>query len=75
MDLFNTEIKAIDPNDGELKYWSGPHIKAISFSDAQRYCNENGLGYCKVIGLLEREDEWLDDNSLKKTYDRNHKNN
>lgn len=52
---FITSIQAIDPRDGELKEWAGPNIKAISFEDAERYCQENGFGYCKVIGVLVTE--------------------
>jgi len=49
---FITSIQAIDPRDGELKEWAGPNISAISFENAERYCQGNGLGYCKVVGLL-----------------------
>lgn len=50
-----TEIKAIDPTDGIIKSWGGPNIPAISFRDAEMYCQMNGLGYCKVIGELIAE--------------------
>lgn len=50
MYLFVTEIKAIDPIDGELKTWAGPKVPGISFNDAEAYCQNNELGYCKVIG-------------------------
>jgi hypothetical protein len=52
MKLFTTTIQAIDPLDGELKLWGGPNVPAISFNDARRYCNENGLGYCTIFGEL-----------------------
>ena len=52
MKLYCTEIKAIDPVDGELKTYGGPRIPAISFQDAEDYCHNNGLGYCRVIGVL-----------------------
>lgn len=55
MSIYTTTIVAIDPNTGELKHYAGPNISAISFSDAQRYCENNGLGYCKVEGLLLAE--------------------
>lgn len=55
MNLYTTEIRAIDPTDGELKTWCGPNIPAISFSDAKAYCQHNGLGYCKVTGKLVTE--------------------
>lgn len=47
---WSTEILAVDPKTGELTSWFGPIITAISLNDAIRYCNENCLGYCKVIG-------------------------
>ena len=52
MKYFSTIIKAIDPLDGELKRFSGPVIPAISFEDAEKYCQVNELGYCKVLGEL-----------------------
>lgn len=55
MDLYTTTIKAIDPKDGELKTWSGQHVPGLSFSDAQNYCDKNGLGFCKVEGKLVAE--------------------
>lgn len=50
--LFTTEIKAIHPESGELVTWQGPNVPGICFNDAQEYCNSNGLGYCKVTGIL-----------------------
>lgn len=50
--LFTTHIQAIDPKTGNMTTWSGPDVPAISFSDAQDYCERNGLGYCKVAGQL-----------------------
>lgn len=57
MRKFTTELRAIDPNDGELKTWQGPDIDAVSFDDARQYCDNNGLGYLKVVGLLVAEVE------------------
>ena len=54
---FTTELRAIDPLDGELKTWCGPYINAISFSDARQYCDNNGLGYLVVTGVLVAEVE------------------
>ena len=48
MNLYTTLIRATDPLDGELKTWMGPYVPGISFSDAESYCQNNGLGYCKV---------------------------
>lgn len=55
MKIWLTEIMAIDPNDGKLKKWCGPDIKAFTPTLAEQYCQQNGLGYCKVIGELVRE--------------------
>jgi hypothetical protein len=50
-----TEIKAIDPIDGEMKKWCGPNVPGISQKDAERYCQINGLGYCNIVGELIAE--------------------
>lgn len=55
MYLFTTSLKAIDPHDGILKNWCGPNVPGISFKDADNYCQENGLGYCKIEGILVAE--------------------
>lgn len=55
MKYFVTEINAICPISGELKRFCGPNIPAISFNMAVNYCQTNGLGYCKVIGVLVAE--------------------
>lgn len=55
MRFFTTELQAIDPADGILKTWQGPHVQAISFDDAKRYCISEGLGYLRVTGILLKE--------------------
>lgn len=55
MKLYVTEIKAIKPSTGELTTYGGPNVPGISFEDAQDYCENNGLGYCKVVGELVSE--------------------
>lgn len=45
-----TKIKAIDPETGELKTWSGPKITAFTFKEAQEICKE--IGYCEIDGLF-----------------------
>jgi hypothetical protein len=57
LNLYTTEIKAIDPLDGELKTWGGPNVPGISFADARWYCDNNGLGYCEIKGQLVCEIE------------------
>lgn len=32
--------------------FAGPEISTKSFSEAEKYCQENRLGYCKVIGKI-----------------------
>jgi hypothetical protein len=58
MKKFTTEIRAIDPNDGELKVWQGPNIEALNWQEAEMYCQNNGLGYCKVVGEFVEEIGW-----------------
>lgn len=55
MNTYTTTIKAICPNDGTIKTYSGPYVKGITFEDAENYCQTNGLGYCKVDGILISE--------------------
>ena len=55
MRFFTTELLAIDPVDGILKTWQGPHVQAISFDDAKQYCNSEGMGYLRVTGILVKE--------------------
>ncbi|GAA4778961.1 hypothetical protein GCM10023231_02010 [Olivibacter ginsenosidimutans] len=50
-----TEIIAMDPDTNELKKWLGPYITAPTWQDAEIYCQENGLGYCKISGQLISE--------------------
>lgn len=52
---FTTSIMAIDPNNGEFCEWDGPTIEANSWHEAERYCQENGLGYCKIVGIKVME--------------------
>jgi hypothetical protein len=50
-----TEIKAISPNHGEIAVYGGPNVPGLTLTHAQQYCEENGLGYCRVIGELISE--------------------
>lgn len=50
-----TEIEAISPLDSELRTFSGPTVPGITEADAQDYCENNELGFCKVIGELIAE--------------------
>jgi hypothetical protein len=52
MKHWGTYIEAIHPITGELVLWCGPTIAAPSKRLAQQYCEDNGLGYCKVDGEL-----------------------
>ena len=55
MKLWCTEIIAIRPSDGELVNYCGPNVPGLTEKMAQQYCEENGLGYCKVVGQLISE--------------------
>jgi hypothetical protein len=55
MKLFSTSITAINPITGHLTKYCGPNIPAISWKEADYYCQHNGLGYCKVDGELIAE--------------------
>ena len=50
--MFVTEICAVCPIDGKVKYFSGPYISAKSIEDATWMLQNTGLGYCKVLGEL-----------------------
>lgn len=55
MRMWVTEIQAIDPSTGEFKKWCGPNVPGLNLADAELYCQNNGLGYCKVLGELTAE--------------------
>lgn len=50
-----TEIKAFDPRTDQMKVWGGPNVPGLTKLDAEIYCQENGLGYCKILGELIEE--------------------
>jgi len=52
--IFTTIITALD-KDGQIKTFVGPNVPGESFEDAQTYCDNNGLGYCQVDGILVEE--------------------
>lgn len=49
--IFTTRIRAVDPNDGEVKTWSGQPIEAISWKEAEMMCEP----YEVVDGILWSE--------------------
>ena len=51
--IWLTEIRAVDPQTGELTDWCGPRIEADSYEEALNYCNSNCLGYCKIVGRMD----------------------
>lgn len=55
MKWFVTEIHAVCPVMHSMYKWVGPNVPGIDMATAQEYCNNNGLGYCKVIGELVAE--------------------
>lgn len=62
MKLWQTEIKALPPGTEEIRTFIGPLIPADTFAEAQDYCNENGLGYCHIVGEFIEE---IEDNPLR----------
>lgn len=65
MKKYTTRIQAIDPKTGEMALWIGPHIEAPSESLAREWCDNNGLGYCEIHGVLSAE---IDENGKVKDY-------
>lgn len=55
MKMWVTQIQVIDPADGSMKSWGGPNVPGINHGDAVQFCQQNGLGYCKVLGDLVAE--------------------
>ena len=55
MAKFATSVWAIDPKTNQKTRFSGPIIEEKTWSAAQKYCDENGLGYCKISGIIEDE--------------------
>ena len=51
MNLYCTEMQAIDIESGELKTFAGPMVPAITFKDAHNYC-KNNMSNCKPIGSI-----------------------
>lgn len=47
-----TYLYAIDPADGQLKKWQGPHIPGVTYADAQKYIIAAGMGYLEIYGQL-----------------------
>jgi hypothetical protein len=48
-----TEIRALpwnSDNPDDIGIWRGPHVPGETAEEAQKWCWENGLGHCKVIG-------------------------
>lgn len=61
MKTFLTQLRAINNQTGELATYMGMRIPAESHEDAQRYCDENGMGYLRVIGeFIEEIDSDID---------------
>ena len=48
MNLYCTEMQAIDIESGELKTFAGPMVPAITFKDAHNYC-KNNISNCKFV--------------------------
>lgn len=48
MKKWTTKIIAVHPKTKELFIWMGPYVDGETAEDAQKFCDENGLGYCEV---------------------------
>ena len=53
MKTFLTEIIAQDAKTKEWGIWAGPRIVGKDKEAAQRYLDENDMGYCKIVGQLK----------------------
>ena len=53
-----TEIQAVDPRTADLKRWVGPNVPGDTEALAQQHCFDNGMGYCRVVGLFICEIPW-----------------
>ncbi|HZK60923.1 MAG TPA: hypothetical protein VFC41_02525 [Anaerovoracaceae bacterium] len=67
MRLWATEIWTIN-KAGEIILYRGPNIEAPSWTLAEVYCQENGLGYCEIKGELIEEGT-ITDGKLEKVID------
>lgn len=47
-EVYATPHDTTDP--ATLARWRGPKVPGDTAEQAQAFCEENGLGYCKVIG-------------------------
>lgn len=52
MNYYTTEIYAICPITKQLTTFSGQIIEAPSWKLAEEYCQNNGLGYLHITGIL-----------------------
>lgn len=64
MNLYRTRIRAVCPKTKELKVYFGPNVPGITFTDAEVFCEVNGLGYCEVVGLIHNEIEEPKQNNI-----------
>lgn len=55
MKTWCTEIRAVNPLTGELSTFGGPNVQAPTWALAEEYCQNNGLGYCRIVGELIAE--------------------
>lgn len=55
MKIYTTKIKAICPFTNKLRTYFGPNVQGNTIEEAQQYCEENGIGYCKVFQELVKE--------------------
>lgn len=46
-----TQILAVNPQTGMLCSYGGPLVPGRTQAEAETYLQENGLGYCHIVGL------------------------
>lgn len=51
--IWLTEVNAICPKTDKLKTFAGQNVMAESQDEAEKYCESNGLGYLKIIGVID----------------------
>lgn len=49
-DAYNDPERRERPGIHSYRWFQGPRVPGNTMEEAQAFCDENGLGYCKVIG-------------------------
>jgi hypothetical protein len=57
MRLWKTQVRAVDPRDNVIRVWAGAPVPGIDIEDAERYIQENDLGYLEVAGEYKMNEQ------------------